>query len=75
MVSHTYNLRTWEAETGKLQVQGQPELSGKTLSQKTSQLANQPTNHPTNKQATKKIIILHNKMITNLGKKLVLFKN
>jgi hypothetical protein len=34
MLVHAYNPSIQEAEAGKLQVQGQPELHNKTLSQK-----------------------------------------
>jgi hypothetical protein len=33
LVAHTCNHNTWEAEAGESQVQGQPELLSKTLSQ------------------------------------------
>jgi hypothetical protein len=34
MVLHTYNPSTWEAEAGRLRVQGQPGLHSETLSLK-----------------------------------------
>jgi hypothetical protein len=54
MVSHTCNLSIWEAEAGRLQVEGQPWLHSETLSQKIQpkQLTNQPNKQPTNQKKT-----------------------